>query len=319
MSKLLSLSDDAARLARSLSPELGVIDLAGEIVRRRGSPALPVERPSPGLAPYPRALRCAELGRSEVVRRLGGMSSDASTGYGARRLGEGDRPREVGAGDTPRTLELDLAGETPLAAVLVAVLPVLRVGEGLRLDVGLEMERRRVGVAVAVTVEFEALDDEFVGVAGLRVGVAGRAPSGVTGRGAELCCRVGVDGRAACALGEALDEGVDERVGVAGRLVLLIAGTRWLCDLVGTVGCPAWGVLGLRLGLGFPLFTFGAGDLARGAVPTCNRAHRQALYVCSFHVSLILKDLKQGIHKFTIGVEVSVHKQHHQAPHVLFM
>lgn len=81
VSKLLSLSEDAARLARDstvrLSPELTVAaDLAGEGVRLTGS----ATRPSPGLAPYATALRCAELGRSEVVRKLGGMSSDASTG-----------------------------------------------------------------------------------------------------------------------------------------------------------------------------------------------------------------------------------------------
>lgn len=102
MSKLLSLSEEAPRLGRStvLVIEL-VTDLAGEAVRR----------PSPGPAPYATARRCALLGRSELVRRLGGISSDASTGYGARKLGDGDRPRALGAGDTPR------AGETPLVLV----------------------------------------------------------------------------------------------------------------------------------------------------------------------------------------------------------
>lgn len=245
VSKLLSLSDEAARLALSrfrLSTELdklGAVDLAGEGVRRcveaRSTPTL-LARPSPGLAPYATARRCAELGRSEVVLRLGGMSSDASTGYGARRLGEGERPRE-GAGETPRTgdtprLGPDLAGEIPRA--LVPVLAVLREGDGFLLaeppapdwlPVGLELERRRVGVD-------DGLPDE-VGVAGLRdVRVAGLAPNGVTGRAGALFCRVGVDGRA-CRLGEALEVvGVDDLVGVAGRLLLACLAGSWLCDLV---------------------------------------------------------------------------------------
>lgn len=78
------------------------------------------------------------------------------------------------------------AGEIPLAAAatLVPVLAVLRVGDGFRIwlvPVGLEVERRRVGVD-------GLFDDEFV----VRVGVAGLAPNGATGRDG---CRVGVDGR----------------------------------------------------------------------------------------------------------------------------
>lgn len=230
VSKLLSLSDEAARVGlstlrlRTELDKLGAVDLAGEGVRcwvETGS------RPSPGLAPHATARRCAELGRSEVVLRLGGMSSDASTGYGAQRLGDGERPRDS-AGEASRTgdttrLGPDLAGDTPRA--LVPVLAVLRAGDGFlrpepppapgRLPVGLELERRSVGVA--------GLRDDDVGVAGL-------APSGVTGRAGALLCLVGVDGRTACTFSKALDVGVDDLVGVAGRLLLACLDTT--CDLV---------------------------------------------------------------------------------------
>lgn len=200
VSKLLSLSDEAARVDRSrlrVSTELdklGAAERAGEGVRCCGS------RPSPELVPYATA-----RGRSEVVLRLEGMSSDASTGYGARRLGDGERPRD-GAGE-PRAL--------------VPVLAVLHAGDGfLRpetpaapgwLPVGLELERRSVGVA--------GLRNDDVGVAGL-------APSGVLGRAGALLCLVG----AACTFSEALDVGVDDLVGVAGRLLLACLDTT--CDLV---------------------------------------------------------------------------------------
>lgn len=105
---------------------------------------------------------------------------------------------------------------------------MLLVGEGLRiLPLGLETERLSVGV-----VEFEGA---LVGVAGLRVGVAGLAPNGVTGRAVGVLWRVGVDGRG-CMFGDAREEGVDDLVGVAGRLLLLVcdfvAGIRSLLDRI---------------------------------------------------------------------------------------
>lgn len=234
MSKLLSLSDDAARLNLSTVWLTDVelrMDLAGDAVRRCGGAGLALlPGASPGLAPYAAPRLRAGLGRSEVVRRLGGMSSDASTGYGALKLGDGDRPRADGAGDTPLTgdtprLLVDLTGDTPRSA-LVPVLAVLLVGEGLPraetppwvwLPVGLELDRRRVGVE-------DGLADEL-GVPGFLVGVAGLAPNGVTGRAPTLFCRVGVDGRL---LGDALIEvGVEDLVGVAGRLLLPLLLMAW--------------------------------------------------------------------------------------------
>lgn len=126
---------------------------------------------------------------------------------------------------------------------------MLRVGDGLPLvvvvfeepalnglfPVGLELDLLRVGVELSLPAEgvhglllllllLVGVAGLFVGVAGLLVGVAGLAPEGVTGRpppvpeDALLVCRVGVEGRKEGALAEV---GVDDLVGVAGRVMLL--------------------------------------------------------------------------------------------------
>lgn len=126
---------------------------------------------------------------------------------------------------------------------------MLRVGDGLPLvvvvfeepalnglfPVGLELDLLRVGVELSLPAEgveglllllLIGVAGLFVGVAGLLVGVAGLAPEGVTGRpppapvaeDALLTCRVGVEGRKEGALAVV---GVDDLVGVAGRVVLL--------------------------------------------------------------------------------------------------
>lgn len=126
---------------------------------------------------------------------------------------------------------------------------MLRVGDGLPLvvvvfeepalnglfPVGLELDLLRVGVELSLPAEgveglllllLVGVAGLFVGVAGLLVGVAGLAPEGVTGRpppapvaeDALLACRVGVEGRKEGALAVV---GVDDLVGVAGRVVLL--------------------------------------------------------------------------------------------------
>lgn len=56
-------------------------------------------------------------------------------------------------------------------------------------------------------------------------------------------------------------EGVEERVGVAGRVLVLVGCFEGVCGF--------WGVLGRRLGLGLPLVKLGAGDRDRGAVLAC--------------------------------------------------
>ena len=127
---------------------------------------------------------------------------------------------------------------------------MLRVGDGLPLvvvvfeepalnglfPVGLELDLLRVGVELSLPAEgveglllllllLVGVAGLFVGVAGLLVGVAGLAPEGVTGRppapvaeDALLACRVGVEGRKEGALAVV---GVDDLVGVAGRVMLL--------------------------------------------------------------------------------------------------
>jgi hypothetical protein len=153
-------------------------------------------------------------------------------------------------GDTPLALFPPLTGDTPLA---LPELAVLRVGDGLPLvvvvfeepalnglfPVGLELDLLRVGVELSLPAEgveglllllllllLVGVAGLFVGVAGLLVGVAGLAPEGVTGRpppapvaeDALLACRVGVEGRKEGALAVV---GVDDLVGVAGRVMLL--------------------------------------------------------------------------------------------------
>ena len=127
---------------------------------------------------------------------------------------------------------------------------MLRVGDGLPLvvvvfeepalnglfPVGLELDLLRVGVELSLPAEgvegllllllLVGVAGLFVGVAGLLVGVAGLAPDGVTGRpppapvaeDALMACRVGVEGRKEGALTVV---GVDDLVGVAGRVTLL--------------------------------------------------------------------------------------------------